>query len=261
MSRSFFSIITCTRNSGKFVKKNITSVRRQTFKDYEHIFIDGYSLDKTNDIIDTYAHNNPKVRVYKYSPNGISNAFNLGIKHSNGKYIIFLNSDDYFYDNDVLGDAAKFLKENEQPDWIFGIINVVEENGKRVGLFPKFILFKKELAPLLKLINYIPHQSSFIKKEIFENYGKFDEGLTSQMDYDLWLKIASHTRWKFYERLISNYSIRKGAMSSSKKNSKENIRNMRTVQARYTNKVEFFVARIAEFLVQIYNKIYNKTTR
>jgi hypothetical protein len=77
------------------------------------------------------------------------------------------------------------------------------------------------------------------------------------MDYEYWLKVACKTHWKFYERIISNYTIRTGAKSSSKNNIKENQFNMETVQERYLNKIELVVASVIKELIQI----YNKTTR
>lgn len=89
MKRPFFSIITCTYNSEKFLQENIDSVKSQTFKDYEHIFIDGYSTDDTNKIINKYILIDRRSKIFKYPPKGISNAFNLGIKKSLGKYLFF----------------------------------------------------------------------------------------------------------------------------------------------------------------------------
>ena len=52
--KPFFSIITVTKNSERFIERNIKSVLNQTIKDYEHIIIDGKSNDKTLEIINKY---------------------------------------------------------------------------------------------------------------------------------------------------------------------------------------------------------------
>lgn len=96
MNKPLFSIITCTYNSQKFIKKNLESVKAQIFMDYEQIIIEGQSSDKTVEIVKSFQKNNPKIKLFSYPAKGISDAFNKGIKHSKGKYLFFLNSDDSF---------------------------------------------------------------------------------------------------------------------------------------------------------------------
>lgn len=256
MKNPFFSIITCTKNSEKFIAKNIDSVNVQTFRSYEHIFIDGESSDRTKELIKkTIKNDSLRNRLYIFPPTGISSAFNDGVKKSKGEYLIFLNSDDYFYDNKVLEDACDFLHRNEKPDWVYGMINVIEENGRNIGVFPKFALFKYRFPCLLKFINYIPHQAVFINKESFEKFGLFDINLSSIMDYDYWLRIADKTDWKHFNRIVSNYTIRKGAKSSSKKNIHENHLNLNIVLKRHLNSAEFIIASVVGLLVDKLNKV------
>jgi len=258
MNTSFFSIITCTRNSEKFIRRNIESVKMQTYRNFEQVFIDGDSIDSTEMVIKEYLRHDPgRYHLFVFPPKGISEAFNRGIEVSRGRYILFLNSDDSFYDRDVLADVHKHLQENTDKDWIHGIINVTEENGDRIGRFPKYKIFEYSSTFLLKLFNYIPHQAVFMKRKVFEKFGLFDEGLSSKMDYEYWLRIADKTNWQFIDRVISNYTIRKGAKTSSRKNRQENEANLKIVQRRHLNSVEYALARI------VYGPVHllNRTTR
>ena len=90
----FFSIITVTKDSHLTLKKCINSVKKQTFKNYEHIIIDGGSNNKTINII----KKNSKKISYAISEKdkNLWEAINKGIKASNGKVICILNSDDIF---------------------------------------------------------------------------------------------------------------------------------------------------------------------
>jgi len=90
-----FSIITCTYNSEKYLQENINSVESQIFHNFEHVFIDGNSSDKTIEIIKKYQKKYPHtVKLLQCEPKGISNAMNHGINQSSGQYIIHLHSDD-----------------------------------------------------------------------------------------------------------------------------------------------------------------------
>ena len=90
----FFSVIIPTYNRQAFLKKSVDSVLAQTFPDFELIIIDDGSNDGTDKLISSY---NDKRIIYKYQQNnGVASARNNGIKRSSGKFIAFLDSDDYW---------------------------------------------------------------------------------------------------------------------------------------------------------------------
>jgi len=255
MNTPLISIITCTYNSSKYLEKNILSVEKQNYNNFEHIFIDGFSNDGTVEIIEQYRQKYPnQVKLFQFKPEGISKAMNQGIGKSSGKYLIHLHSDDSFVDGEVLEDVSSFLNKNNQPDWIYGKINVMKD-GKILGNFPtKNIWHKKNnsffINYLLKFNNYIPHQAVFIKKNVFNKFSTFDENLTSSMDYDLWLRIRLDTNWLYFDRTISNYSIRKDAQSSGLKNIEENKNNQKIVLKDHLNWIEINIAKLINLILK-----------
>jgi len=260
-----FSIITCTYNSEKYLSRCIASVRGQTFKDYEHIFIDGYSNDNTIKMIDEYKAHNKNVRFLQKEKRGISNAMNEGIRDAGGEYIIHLHSDDRFYDPMVLEDTASFL-EKYCPDWIYGKINVLKDNEHRIGIFPDRKVLQYSYKSifgkyLLKFFSFVPHQAVFIKKQVFEVYGYFDESISTAMDPDLWMRIRKKTTWTFFDRIISDFCIGEDTESSSKKNIEQNRKNIETVQRRYMNLFEFAFARLFNSFTAGINKVHKALRR
>jgi glycosyltransferase involved in cell wall biosynthesis len=253
-NKPFFSIITCTYNSDKFIKENIKSVAKQSCKNYEHIFIDGNSIDNTRDFINAYKKNNDRVKLFKYTPKGISNALNKGVGRARGKYLIHLNSDDSFFDKDVLKNVSKFLKNNDWPDWIYGKANIIEVDGTKIGIFPNRWFFQISWGYLMKFFPFVPHQAVFIKKSVFKKFGLFDETLKTKMDPDLWMRIKDKTRWIFFDRIICNYMIRPGAASSDLKNTKSGALDFERVQKRYMNVLELFFAKKINFYIDSFNK-------
>lgn len=253
--KPFFTIITCTYNSEKFIRRNLESVNQQAYKNFEQIVIDGQSKDNTQTIVKNFKNKYSNIRLFSYPPKGISNAFNLGIKKSSGRYLFFLNSDDYFYDANVFKDVALFLKKNSF-DWIYGKINVVDKNGKQIGRFPERKIFQTANPSLLKFINFVPHQAVFMKKEVFDKFEGFDENLKANMDYDYYLRVADKTLWRYFDRVISNYLIHKDSRSSSLINRRRNLKILRTVQTRYMNRYELMIAKSINFLTDMYNTTY-----
>lgn len=255
-NKPFFSIITCTYNSGKFLEKNLNSVKKQTFNDYEQIIIDGKSSDKTIQIVKSFQKNNSKIKIFSYPPKGISDAFNKGIQKSNGKYIFFLNSDDSFYDKNVLKNINEFLLQNPEYDWIYGMINVVEENGEKVGVFPNRKIFQTANKYLLKFFNFIPHQAVFMKGRVFKDFGTFDINLKTNMDTELWLRVAPKTNFGFIGRIITNYAIRKDGTSSNAKDKDINIKYLIIAQRKHLNYIELIFARIMDRFIATFNRSY-----
>jgi glycosyltransferase involved in cell wall biosynthesis len=257
MEKTFFSIITCTKNSAKYLRNNIKSVQNQTYKNFEHIFVDGFSEDKTVGLIKKYRARHPSVvSLYQSKPKGISNAMNIGISKAKGEYILILHSDDSLYMRDVLTKTYFYLREHPEFDWIYGKINVVEENGKSIGQYPARWIYKYFPRYFLKFYNTIPHQATFMKKLIFKKFGGFDESLTSAMDIDLWLRIRNKTNWHFFNKVISNYMVRKGAQSSGLIRKFENDNNAIEVRKRYLNVLEIAVFRMVKRSAGLFTKTY-----
>ena len=96
-SKFKISVITVTKNSEKFLEENIDSLTNQTYKNFEHIIIDGQSTDKTVEMI---KKNSDKISYWKSEQDiNLYDAMNKGIRASTGDIIGILNSDDVYYPN------------------------------------------------------------------------------------------------------------------------------------------------------------------
>jgi len=89
-----FSIITVTKNSEKYLERNILSLKKQIYNNYEHIIIDSNSKDKTKKILRKYKSG---LRILSEEDEGLYYAMNKGIKLASGQVIGILNSDDFYY--------------------------------------------------------------------------------------------------------------------------------------------------------------------
>ncbi len=240
----FFSIITCTRNSSKFIRTCLDSVKSQTFTDYEHIIIDGNSTDDTTRIIESYG-----LKYQSAKPQGIANAMNLGIKSAQGKYLYFLNSDDSFFSSDTLAQVHTYLAKHSNLDWAFG--NIHETDGiKTIGYPPLRRIFRGSHPTLLKFYNYIPHQATFVKKLVFDKFGYFDENLSSMMDPEYWLRISNETNWDYMPVVVANYLIRPDSQSENMNNLKKNTNEYEKVQSKYLSKLELVLAKLINKLLR-----------
>jgi len=178
------SIITVNLNNANGLRKTIESVVSQTFTDFEYIVIDGGSTDGGVDIIKQYAD---KITYWVSEPDkGIYNAMNKGILRAKGEYCYFLNSGDYLVDENV-------LKIIFSRDSICGFINgnrIMFGSEKGKSVVDKGVAFKTKGNVTLRnmLEDNLRHQSTFIKRELFEKYGLYDENYIIVSDWILFLR-------------------------------------------------------------------------
>ena len=116
MKSIFFSVIIPTYNQGNLLTKAVNSVLDQSYKNFEIIIIDNFSDDKTQKIVENFKSDKiiyEKIRNYGV----IAKSRNSGIKISNGKWLAFLDSDDYWY-RERLQVVSEFLLNNNVYDVI-----------------------------------------------------------------------------------------------------------------------------------------------
>lgn len=175
------SIITINYNNSKGLQKTIESVLNQVYNNYEYIVIDGGSTDGSKEIIERYSD---KITYWvSEKDNGIYNAMNKGIKQAKGEYCLFLNSGDWFVDTDVLN---KIDKTQFTEPIIYG--NVLKVNDSTTGFERDKSLRSSELTLMDIYYNTLPHQSVFIKRELFDRYGLYDESFKIVSDWIFFLK-------------------------------------------------------------------------
>lgn len=207
------SIITVCFNNKKGLVKTLESVEKQVFRDFEFIVIDGGSTDGTNEILSK----NQSLFSYWVSEkdNGIYHAMNKGILKAKGEYCLFLNSGDYLADPTVLSDV--FLGTDDS-DIIYGNIIKVKPHYRRLIKYPSslsFYDFYKEVAA-------IHHQASFIKRNLFELYGLYNEELVINADWDFFFRtiIVKKVKTNYVDRIISIYDGTGLSETIDKKNEK-----------------------------------------
>lgn len=122
------SIITVTYNARQTLPITLRSVQEQTWKDWEHIIVDGASTDGTIELIRAYAQDNPKVRWISEPDEGIYDAMNKGISMAQGEFLIFLNAGDSFWESTTL--ERLFAKAPAEADFIYGEHRYVNLQGE-----------------------------------------------------------------------------------------------------------------------------------
>ena len=179
------SVIIPTYNRGWIIKEAIDSVLAQEYINYELIVVDDGSIDDTHDILNSYQKN---FLVLRQNNKGVSAARNRGLAAASGRFIAFLDSDDFWIPQ-KLSRQVDFFHSN--PDALIcqteeiWIRNNVRVNPKKRHKKPSGMIFEPSLSLCL-----VSPSAVMIKKNLFEEVGLFDETLPACEDYDLWLRVS-----------------------------------------------------------------------
>lgn len=207
MSGLKVSIITVSYNASETIEKTICSVISQTYPNIEYIIIDGNSSDGTKEIIKKYEKH---ISTWISEPdNGIYDAMNKGIKLATGDIIGLLNSDDYYFNSEVISDIVGFYSKAEDNSIIHGnLMRLIKE--KKFFLKPN----NRENA-ILEGPAYL-HPTMFVPRKLYQSCGLFDTKYQIAADYDLMLRLyLNGATFRYFDKTIVNMAV--GGRSDNKR--------------------------------------------
>jgi glycosyltransferase len=184
------SIITVTYNSAHTLRDTLKSVQLQDYPNIEHIIVDGNSQDETVAIIKSFPHVSKWVSE---EDGGLYDAMNKGVSLATGDIVGILNSDDLYAHNSVISKVAEKFVENNV-DALYGDLHYVNaSNTNKIIRVWKSGKYRKS--------NFIfgwmpPHPTFFVKKQVYEQAGRFNISLKRSADYELMLRILVKYQFK-----------------------------------------------------------------
>lgn len=195
------SVIIPTYNRAHVVNQAIESVLRQTHQDYEIIVVDDCSTDNTEEVIKDYVDS--RIHYLRHEQNhGAPWARNSGAKIARGKYLAFLDSDDFWYPEflerqlSVLGDLPPTVGMTCN-----GLIRKTDESIRIMKFINRALTFDENLIHGAGICT-----SSFVvRKSAFQKIGGFDVDFNSFQDFDFLLRMSAQYRIKAIDDVLLEY--------------------------------------------------------
>jgi glycosyltransferase involved in cell wall biosynthesis len=178
------SIITINYNNLEGLKKTVESVKNQTWQEFEYIVIDGGSTDGSKAFMENFSDT---IDNWVSEPdNGIYNALNKGIQKATGEYLLFLNSGDHFYSDEVIANNVHHLSNH---DIIAFDIQMLGQGHNLIHNHPDELLFS------FLFEETFAHQAVFIRRTLFDTVGLYDENLKIVADWKFFIHaiVSGHT--------------------------------------------------------------------
>ena len=240
MAHPAISVITINLNNGDGLALTIKSVRNQTFTNYEHIIVDGASGDNSVAVIEEAATKGDYGKRLQWSSekdNGLYNAMNKGIKRARGDYCLFLNSGDFLASDDILQRFYDSHLAENRYTIVSGITKF--DNGS-------FHVPVKERDAVTFWVGGMPHPSSFIKREAFDKFGLYDEGLRIVSDWKFFFQVIvqSDEPYKTVDEIVSVFDTSGISSTNEEICQKERLK---TYEEIYSPREMDFIIQSAEY--------------
>ncbi len=230
------SVITVCMNAEETILETLYSVASQTYKNIEHIIVDGQSTDKTLEIIKSFENEN--LKIISEPDSGIYEAMNKGIKTATGDYLFFLNANDKFIHNRVV-DIFVNKGLSQGKDLVFG---TYFEQCHKTG---KYSIKKQNNLNKFDLWQSCPLQSTlFYKKEVFDKFGVFNTSYKICGDYDWAIRVLTKEKLGFcyIDTLVNLFDA--SGISSERTPLHESERNI--VENKYFSKLEILLFKLLD---------------
>jgi glycosyltransferase involved in cell wall biosynthesis len=209
---TLFSIIIPCYNQAHFLTQCLDSLMIQEYKNWEAIVVNDGSIDNTDAVCQKYAVVDSRIKLVKKTNGGLSSARNFGIANAVGNRFIFLDADDFLYEN-CLEKIAVIIQDADENTLIQYGYTYVKEDGKEVLSHTK-AQKKESIIPAIFKGNLGPCHSICISRSLLLAAGSFDESLKSVEDWDFWMRaIKAGGTQKIIPGMLVYYRYAKNSMS------------------------------------------------
>lgn len=140
-------------NYAHFLPRAINSVVSQSYHNWELIIVDDGSTDESVSVINDFIKHNPKIKLYQHDNKvnkGLKDTLKLGLEHSNGDFIAFLESDDWWEDN-YLESKIKIIKKYPEVKFVFNDVDMFSDSDTDLTWFYNYFKWQKEILSNVKM--------------------------------------------------------------------------------------------------------------
>ncbi|SDE77793.1 glycosyltransferase family 2 protein [Cellulophaga baltica] len=206
------SIITPVYNSEEHLRHCLESVMSQKYVNWEHILVDDCSTDQSAEIIEQYSRRDFRIKYIKLDSNsGAGVARNTAMKNATGRFIAFLDSDDY-WDENKLSKQITYMLDNKYA-FTYTDYFIVEKNNPN----PKYIIQSPKKIDYNKMLNndYIGCLTAIYDKELLGLNLMPD--IRKRQDWVLWLRLLQKCDYAHaINEPLANYRIGNSSLSNNK---------------------------------------------
>ena len=245
MENELISVIIPTHNSSQYIKKCLNSIVSQTYKNLEIIVINDGSTDSTKEILENLQKKDKRIIIINKSNSGVSDSRNKGIEVSNGKYITFVDDDDWL-EIDAIEKLYNCIKINADYSIVRGRYIKEYSDGTNENAIERFIMSEEHKDNIEKLINEVLSGNLYcymwlllIRTDIVKNKVFFNTNLAMMEDTIFYLDLLLNGNdIYFLDDITYHYFFNKNSASRSVNNCIRNYNNALLVNKLFKEKLD-----------------------
>jgi len=239
------TVLLVVLNNKTFIGQAIENFLSQNCPDADLLIIDGASTDGTIEIIQEYSSNYIQINYISQKDSGQSDAMNKGIALAKGKYISFLNVDDY-YSEGCLNEVCQILTENPEINYLVGDCNVWDQTGKLIYVNRPS---KVEKWHVYSGFHFSVNPSAyFYQKSLHDKVGLYPLDNHYNMDLELILRFRSVTTFDYFPKIWGNFRMLPNAKTFEDQETNQLEIRKQLLLKRYQKKQNFII----QILTQLY---------
>ena len=222
------AVVTPSLNHARFINATIDSVLTQNYPNLAYRVEDGGSTDETKSILDSYGD---RIAWRSEPDSGQANAINRGFQNIDGDIMAYLNSDDTLLPG-TLAYVARAFRDNPDVDVVYGHRIYVNFDGLDVGR----CVLPPHHPETLKWADYIPQETMFWRRKVWDAVGSFDESFDYALDWDFLLRAQeAGFRFKRLPRFLGCFRVHEAQKTTSMQHVGD--REMNRLRLRYLHEV------------------------
>ena len=247
------SVIVPAYNAESFVERTLDSILTQTYTNIEVLVVDDGSQDRTAEIVESFVEKDSRVILLKQENSGVAAARNLAIRKSKGEYIAPIDADDIWYPQKLEKQVQCILEADQSVGLVYAwSVTIAEDDviiGGDIESSRDFQSVEGTLYPALVYSNFIGNASvPLIRRSCFEKVGGYNCNLKAHNaqgceDWDIYLRIAEHYKFRVVQEFLIGYRQVGGSMS----------RNYKSMEKSYNLIMADYRPRHPEIPTYIYN--------
>jgi len=205
-----FSILTPNFNQGQFLGKAINSVQQQDVSGVQHIVIDGGSTDESVDVLQA---NDDKLGYWVSEPDdGQAHALSKALTHATGKYVGWINADEY-YEPNILGQVQAAFESDPDVVLVYGNVRRVDPNGNEIRVNRQW-RFDYDICQIQTPI--IINCGAFFRRDRLIECGGFDPSWQYLMDWEMYIRfMRDGQKAKRLKQTLSNFTMHEASKTAT----------------------------------------------
>lgn len=247
MTNPLVSVVLPCFNVEKYVKDAMASLLTQSYRHIEIIAIDDCSVDSTLSILQEFAHQDERIRVFHNDKNlNLSTTLNRGIGEAKGDYIVRMDADDVSLP-DRIEKQVSYMEEHRDVGISGGSMEIVNEALVPIG-FRSYFTDDKSIRQHIFMFSPFSHPAVIIRKSVLDKSGLYNKAFYPAEDYELYFRLGENAKFANLKDTLIRYRVVGNSMTTG------NTKNMELMTIKIRKK--YYVSYKATLFDKFYNELH-----